>query len=163
VALLVVYLVAVSFRFGGKGRVPKALLRGTGVLVGAYCLYGLIYLSSANAKTEEIRATYTALNPILRVSVSTLLLADRDGVLTATGRDLSDYQAWGLPANEASLHLPQADGYVYAVDVRTLGRPEWRNRAVAFYFRLMGFDTLRHVGTADHLHVALRPNSSAVP
>jgi hypothetical protein len=26
---------------------------------------------------------------------------------------------------------------------------------VQFYFWLMGFDTRRHVGTADHLHVEL--------
>jgi hypothetical protein len=157
VVLLLLYFVAVSLRLGGKGRVPKVVRRGTALLVGSYCLFTLVYLSSANAKTEEIRATYSALNPVLRVAVSTLLLADRDGVLTDTGRTPEDYRRWGLPVNEASLHLPQPDGYVHAVDVRTVGRPEWRNRGVAFYFRLMGFQTLRHVGTADHLHVSLAP------
>jgi hypothetical protein len=131
-------------------------MKGVGILVAAYCVFSLLYLSAGNAKTEEIRSTYTSLHPILRVGVSTLLLVDRDGVLTATGRTLEDYAAWGLPANEASLHLPQRDGYVYAVDIRTLGRPEWRNRAVDLYFRLVGFSTLRHRGTADHLHVSLR-------
>jgi hypothetical protein len=53
--------------------------------------------------------------------------------------------------------LPQEDGYAYAVDIRTLGRPEWRTRLVSLYFRAMGFGTLRHVGTADHLHVYLEP------
>jgi hypothetical protein len=157
VLLLLLYLALLSLRFGGKGRVPKALRRGTLLLVGAYCLYGLVYLSGANAKTDEIRATYSTLSPVLRVAVSTLLLLDREGVLTDTGRRPEDYQRWGLPVNEASLHLPQADGYVYAVDIRTLGRPELQNRAVAFYFRIMGFETIRHVGTADHLHVALAP------
>jgi len=153
--LLVLYLLAVSLRVGGKGRVPGSLLKGVGGLVGAYCLFTLLYLSAGNAKTEEIRATYTALNPVLRVGVSTLLLVDREGVLTATDRRLEDYATWGLSANEASLHLPQEDGYVYAVDLRTRGRPEWRNRLVTLYFRAMGFGTLRHVGTADHLHVYL--------
>ena len=64
-----------------------------------------------------------------------------------------------LAVNETSLHYPQADGFVYAVDVRTLGRPEWRNQVVSLYFQVMGFRTLRHVGTADHLHVELRPTS----
>ncbi len=157
VLLLLIYLAFLSLRFGGKGRVPKALRRGAGLLVGAYCLYGLIFLSSANAKTDEIRNTYSSLSPVLRVALSTLLLVDREGVLTDTGRTAGDYQRWGLPVNGASLHLPQADGYVHAVDIRTLGRPEWQNRAVAFYFRMMGFETIRHVGTADHLHVGLAP------
>jgi hypothetical protein len=157
VLLLLLYLVALSLRLGRKGRVPRSARRVTGLLVASYCLYALIYLSGANAKTEEIRATYTALHPVLRVAVSTLLLADREGVLTDTGRTVEDYERWGLPVNEASLHLPQADGYVYAVDVRTVGRAEWQNRWVGIYFRLMGFETLRHVGTADHLHVNLIP------
>lgn len=155
--LLVFYLVAVSVRFGGKGRVPRSFLKGAGVLVGAYCLFTLLYISAGNAKTTEIHDTYTGLNPLLRVGVSTLLLVDRDGVLTATGRTLQDYAAWGLAPNEASLHLPQPDGYVYAVDIRTLGRPEWLSRVVGLYFRVMGFGTLRHTGTADHLHVSLEP------
>jgi hypothetical protein len=157
VLLLFFYLAILSLRLGGKGRVPKTIRRSTGILVGAYCLYALVYLSGANAKTEEIRATYTSLNPVIRVAVSTLLLVDREAVLTDTRRTLEDYERWGLPVNQASLHLPQADGYVYAVDIRTIGRPEWQNRAAAFYFALMGFDTLRHVGTADHLHVGLAP------
>jgi hypothetical protein len=159
VLLLMLYLALLSFRLGGKGRVPKSLRRGTALLVAAYCAYGLVYLSSANAKSQEVRDTYSRLDPVLRVAVSTLLLVDRDGVLTDTERTREDYAAWGLPANEASLHLVQSDGYAHAVDVRTLGRAEWRNRMAAWYFQAMGFRVLRHVGTADHLHVelALRP------
>jgi len=160
--LLSLYLVLVSIRLGRKGRVSRTLLRGAGALVCAYCVYTLLYLSSANAKTEEIRDTYTSLNPILRVAVSTLLLVDRDGVLTDTGRTRDEYEAWGMAVNEASLHLPQTDGFVYAVDIRTMGRPDWQNAAVAAYFRLVGFETLRHVGTADHLHVSLRPPTASL-
>ena len=155
--LLLLYLVGVSLRLGKRGRVHKIARRTAGLLVASYCLYALIYLSGVNAKTEEVRATYTSLHPVLRVAVSTLLLADRDGVLTDTGRTREDYEEWGLTVNESSLHFPQADGYVYAVDIRTVGRPEWRNRWVEVYFRFMGFQTLRHVGTADHLHVNLIP------
>jgi hypothetical protein len=39
--------------------------------------------------------------------------------------------------------------------VRTNGRSKATNLLVELYFILMGFETLRHVGTADHLHVAL--------
>lgn len=157
VLLLVVYLSALSLRFGGKGRVSRSALKGTAILVGAYCLFAVLYLSAGNAKTPEVRDTFRSLNPILRVGVSTLLLVDRDGVLTDAARRQEDYAAMGLPANEASLHLPQEDGLVYAVDIRTLGRPEWRNGALVLYFRTMGFGTLRHTGTADHLHVYLTP------
>jgi hypothetical protein len=61
----------------------------------------------------------------------------------------------GLPPYERSLHLRQDDGYAHAVDLRTAGRSEWRNFLMRSYYRLMGFRTLRHVGTADHLHVSL--------
>jgi hypothetical protein len=116
-------------------------------------------VSSANVKSPEVRATFTSLNPILRVGVSTLLLADHDAVLTDAARTLEDYSAWGLEVNEASLHLRQPDGFAYAVDLRTRGRPEWQNRLVQLYFQIMGFRTLRHVGTADHLHVSLAPGT----
>jgi hypothetical protein len=61
----------------------------------------------------------------------------------------------GLPVHDSSLHYAQPDGYVHAVDLRTIGRREVKNRLVQLYFALMGFATLRHVGTADHLHVEL--------
>lgn len=56
---------------------------------------------------------------------------------------------------ETSLHFKLEDKYVHAMDLRTVGRPEWKNRITDGYFRLMGFRTLRHVGTADHVHVSL--------
>lgn len=48
---------------GTSGRLAKILGWTFGL-----ALLTLLYLSSANAKTEEIRATYSALNPILRVA-----------------------------------------------------------------------------------------------
>jgi hypothetical protein len=62
----------------------------------------------------------------------------------------------GLTPIEASLHVRQDDGYVHALDLRTEGRSELRNRAIQIAFWALGFHTLRHVGTADHLHVSLR-------
>ncbi len=73
--------------------------------VVAYSIYALVYLSSANAKSDRVRAYYASLHPLLRVGLSTLIVFDRDAV---------QLYLWGL-----------------------------------------GFSTLRHTGTSDHLHVEL--------
>jgi hypothetical protein len=155
VALLFVYVLVLRLRFQRKLGVPKVVRRALMIVVAAYLAYALIYLSGTNAKTEEIRSAYAVLSPLLRVATGTVLLVDRDAVVTDTGRRREDYIAWGLPVNEASLHFEQDDGFVHAVDLRTVGRPEWRSRTLAAYYWAMGFRTLRHVGTADHLHVSL--------
>jgi len=153
--LLLLYVVVLRIRFQRRLSVPKLVRRGLLVVVAGYVGYALIYLSGANAKTEEIRSAYVALSPILRVATGTVLLADREAVVTDVGRTRADYVAWGLPVNEASLHFEQDDGFVHAVDLRTQGRRAWRNSTLLGYYRAMGFRTLRHVGTADHLHVSL--------
>ena len=121
----------------------------------AYCGYALIYLSSANAKSDRVRAYYASLHPLLRVALSTLILADRDLVVTDLAREPEAYAAMGLAPNDGSLHYVQRDGYAHAADLRTAGRGELENRLVQAYFWSMGFATLRHVGTGDHLHVEL--------
>ncbi|HEY3279134.1 MAG TPA: hypothetical protein VGJ83_01375, partial [Gemmatimonadales bacterium] len=83
-------------------------------------------------------------------------LVDPKMVVTDMRRARVDYSRMKLPVNETSLHYRQADGWVHAVDLRTTGRGALKNGLVRAYFWLMGFDTLRHVGTADHLHVELR-------
>ena len=145
------------FRIRRQGRltVPRAALKTIAILVGAYLLYALVYLSSAQAKSDAVRGEFRGLHPVMRVAVSTLLIADRSALVTDLGRSEADYRAWGLPVNEASLHFEQDNGWVHAVDLRTVGRPEWRNRVLHLYFWGMGFRTLRHMGTADHLHVSL--------
>jgi hypothetical protein len=125
-------------------------------LVVFYCSYSLLYLASVNAKSAPVRAYYRALHPLLRISLSTLILVDRDMLITDTGRAPEDYTRMGLPTNTRTRHYRQADGWIHAVDLRTSGRGAIKNRGVQFYFWLMGFDTRRHVGTADHLHVELR-------
>jgi hypothetical protein len=110
-----------------------------------------------NAKTDEVREYYRNVHPLLRVALSTAILADRDIVVTDTQREPADYARMGLPTLDNSLHFVQQSGYVHAVDLRTAGRAEWKNTLMVGYFRLMGFRTLRHVGTADHLHVSLAP------
>lgn len=153
--LLVIYLWILRVRFQRRWTVPTAAWRGVAFAVVAYVVYALVYLSSAQAKTADVRRGFLDLHPVMRVVASTVLLADRSALLTGAGRTVADYRAWGLPVNEASLHFEQPDGWVHAMDLRTLGRPEWRNRALHLYFWAAGLRTLRHMGTADHLHVSL--------
>jgi len=142
-------------RFTGRVQLALIARRFALPLVVAYCGYALIYLSSANAKSDHVRAYYTSLHPLLRVALSTLILADRDLVVTDLARGPEDYAAMGLAPNDGSLHYVQRDGYAHAADLRTGGRSEVKNRLVQAYFWSMGFATLRHVGTGDHLHVEL--------
>jgi hypothetical protein len=123
-------------------------------LVVFYCGFSLLYLSRVNAK-PEVRAYYTSVHPLLRLALSTWILVDDGLVVTDMRRSREDYPRMRLPVNETSLHYRQADGWVHAVDLRTARRGWLRNRMVQVYFWMMGFGTLRHVGTADHLHVEL--------
>lgn len=124
-------------------------------LVVFYCGYSLLYLASVNAKSEPVRAYYHSVHPLLRLALSTLILVDRDMLITDSGRQPEDYGRMGLPTNSRTRHYKQDDGWVHAVDLRTTGRGAIKNRGVQFYFWMMGFDTRRHIGTADHLHVEL--------
>ena len=153
--LFLIYASMLWKRMTGKRRVPQLARRLLLVVVGGYAVYGLLYLSSANAKTPELREYYTSLHPLLRIGASTFLLIDRDAVVTNLGRTVQDYLKMGLPVNETSLHFKLEDRFVHALDLRTIGRTERRNRLTSGYFQLMGFRTLRHVGSADHLHVSL--------
>jgi len=153
--VLTLYSAVVSKKLTGKARVRVLSKRVAFPLVLAYCVYTLLYLSSVNAKSIEVREYYRSLHPMLRITVSTMILVDRDIVITDAHRSPEDYAAMGLPPQRESLHYRQDDGFVHAMDLRTVGRPEWRNSVVQLYFRIAGFETLRHVGTADHLHVAL--------
>ena len=154
-AVVTAYIALVWHRF--TGRVPLALVarRFALPLVVAYCGYALIYLSSANVKSDRVRAYYASLHPLLRIALSTLILADRELVITDLVRGPEAYTAMGLAPNDGSLHYVQRDGYAHAADLRTAGRGELKNRLVQVYFWSMGFATLRHVGTGDHLHVEL--------
>jgi hypothetical protein len=117
-------------------------------LVAAYCGYTLVYLARENAKSDAVREYYTSLHPLFRVALGTLLLADRDLVVTDVHRTPADYLRMGLPVKEASLHYRQEDGYVHAVDLRTIGRPAWRTGLLTLYFRVLGFRRLADAKTA---------------
>jgi hypothetical protein len=153
--VVTLYSAAISKKLTGKARVRVLAKRVALPLVLVYCVYTLLFLSSVNAKSAAVQDYYRSLHPMLRTAVSTLILLDSDIVITDLQRTPDDYAAMGLPVREESLHFRQGDGFVHAMDLRTVGRPDWRNSAVEFYFRAAGFQTLRHVGTADHLHVAL--------
>ncbi len=155
-AVVTVYASWLSHQFTGQRRVLQ-LAKWVGVpLVVFYCGYSLLYVSQVNAKADAVRAYYTAVHPLLRLALSTWILVDPDIVITDTRRAREDYPRMKLPVNETSLHYRQADGWVHAVDLRTARRGWLRSRLVQAYFWAMGFDTRRHMGTADHLHVELR-------
>jgi hypothetical protein len=124
-------------------------------LVAGFCAFSLLYLSASNAKTAEIREAWTRLHPILRLAVGTVRIVDTSLVVTDIERRPISYAAMQLPRPIDSLHYLQADGTVHALDLRTGGRGALRNGLVRLYFEVLGFDTLRHRGTADHLHVRL--------
>lgn len=156
-AVAAVMLAALFVLIGGKIGMRPGLgtLRATVILLSIYCIYLLLYVSAVNVKSPDLRDTYRHLHPVLRVSLSTFIVLDRQAVITDTERIPEDYASMGLETMNTSFHFEQEDGYVHAVDVRTRDRSIGRNTLTEWYFRLMGFSTLRHTGTADHLHVSL--------
>lgn len=125
------------------------------ILVLGYGIHGLFFFSINNSKTAEVKQEFLQLHPILRVSVSTLIHLDKSLIITDANRQPEDYRKMGMSSKKHSLHYRQSSGYVHALDIRTKGRGMIRNFLIRTYFRLMGFNTLRHGGTADHLHISL--------
>jgi hypothetical protein len=158
IVLLIGYGLFLTFQYGKEVRINKYITRGIVVLVMAYTLYGLLYYSSMNTKTDEIKSYYRSLHPIMRVALATTTLADSDLLVTDIQRKPEDYAQMGLPVNHQSLHYVQPNGYVHAVDLRTRGRAEWKNWLTRITINIIGLKTIRHVGTTDHLHVYLPLN-----
>lgn len=160
VILLSIYMTVfrgmISSRLGGVQAFKRRTYFALAALLG-YCIHGLFFISSANLKNPALSEEMRQLHPIVRMAVSTIVMLDKDLVITDATRKSADYEKMGLPVNERSLHYPQADGYAYAIDLRTNGRSGLRNMAIQNYFRLMGFKTLYHTGTAPHLHISLKP------
>ena len=154
-AVITVYAAWIWHRVAGHVRLALVARRVALPFALAYSVYALVYFSSAHAKSDQVRAYYGSLHPLLRVALSTLILIDRDMVVTDLTRRPQDYTLMRLPPNDGSLHYIQSDGYAHAADLRTAGRCWVKNRLVQLYFWGMGFGTLRHTGTADHLHVEL--------
>ena len=153
--LLLIYGAIVQKRFTGSWNISKRKIQFFLVVVLLYSGYSLMYISGSNVKSGEASSAYLSLHPTLRLATSTLILIDQELIVTDMGRTPEDYIKMGLPVRESSLHYKQESGFVEAVDIRTKGKPEWVNLLVRGYYQSMGFNTLRHVGTADHLHVSV--------
>ena len=125
------------------------------VVVLIMAIHLVFFISNNNLKNSNLKKGYVELHPILRLSTSMLSKIDQKLVITDTSRKKSDYSAMGLATNENSLHFPQKDKYAYAIDLRTRGRNSIQIFLIENYYKLMGFKVLRHVGTADHLHISL--------
>jgi hypothetical protein len=155
-ALVLIYAAGLARQLRGRARV-RSLLRWIAIpIVAAWCLSSLFFLARVNAKSDAVRGYFLSVHPILRVALSTVILVDPSLVITDMARTRSDYGRMGLPPNDKSMHYQQPDGWVHAVDLRTNSNGEIKNWALQVYFEAMGFSTLRHVGTADHLHVQMR-------
>ncbi len=125
------------------------------LIVCLYSIHAVFFLSSDHAKSDRVATGFKQLHPILRLATSTLAYIDKNLIITDSERVPEDYRRMGLPSKRSSLHYKQRDGYVYAIDVRVKQRSELKSAATTLYFRLMGLRTLRHGGTADHLHISL--------
>ena len=165
--LLLIYVAMIYDSLRGPGKMSRTSIKFKSgfvlILMAVFIGGSLFYLSGANAKGEEVRKEYVSLHPLMRLGVGTVVLFESKLLVTDMSRASEDYSKMGLKSKKNSLHYKQSDGFVHALDLRTKGHPEWRNRFLKVYFNLMGFRTLRHVGTADHLHVSLyspdRPNA----
>ncbi len=144
-------------KFGDSDNLQRRSLFALAI-VGVYCAYGLFFISTGNMKNQNLKQEINDMHPILRMGVSTFILIDKKMIITDASRQPEDYRKMGLKKANSSLHYKQKDGYAYAIDLRTNGRNEFRNQMMSTYFKILGFNTLRHVGTADHLHVSLHCN-----
>lgn len=156
--LLFIYIIFIHGKFTGRlgsFKIMKFSYWIAVILVLVYCVPALLFLSKSNSKHTEVQKEFTSLHPILRLGISTVINLDKGLVITDANRVPEDYRKMGLKTKGHSLHYKQSDGYSHAIDIRVKGRSEVRNWLLERYFRMMGFNTLRHDGTADHLHVSL--------
>lgn len=161
-AILAVSLVFVYLSFGhqlfvtgGNMLAMKTRLLIAVLVVLIYVVNGIFYVSGSNLKYSKLSSEIRQVHPVLRLAVSTLIIIDKELLITDADRAPEDYKKFGLKTVKQSLHYEQSTGYSHALDMRTKDRPVWKNFLVQNYFRLMGFRTLRHIGTADHLHISL--------
>ncbi len=157
--ILLIYVTMLWDWLLGVERINRATIKAKIWLVAfilvVYTGFTLFYLSGKNAKTEKVRKEYKSLHPYLRMAVGTIVLLDRDVLITDGSRLPEDYKKMGLKKKKNSLHYKQSTGYTHAMDLRTKGSSRLRNWLLKTYFWSMGFNTLRHIGTADHLHISL--------
>ncbi len=153
--LLIVYMIFFYGRMTGKVGSLKRKLWLALILVIGYGVHALYFFSDQNAKHTSVQKEFTSLHPILRLSISTIIHLDEGLIMTDANRQPEDYRKMGLKSKKNSLHYKQKNGYVHAFDVRVKNRSWIRNGLLQLYFKAMGFNTLRHGGTGDHLHISL--------
>lgn len=120
--------------------------------------YALTFLTvnKLQFKKPDDAKAYHQLHPALRIGLNTLILIDSDLLITNLQRTKQDYINWGLtPLEQSDHYVHTTTGFVHATDIRTKGRAEWKNKLTQLSFSMMGFRTLRHVGTTDHLHISI--------
>lgn len=154
--LLLLYMLFFYGKMTGKVGSFKRKMWLALILVLGYGLHALYFFSDKNAKHPHVQKEFTSLHPILRLSISTIIHLDDGLIMTDANRLPEDYRKMGLKSKKNSLHYRQNNGYVHAFDVRVKNRSWVRNGLLQLYFKAMGFNTLRHGGTGDHLHVSLR-------
>jgi hypothetical protein len=161
-AVLLIYIITLFGLLFGFEKISRKSIKIKALLVvlalAAYAFFTMVNIDRANAKSDEVRKEFRSLHPILRLGVGSMMVLDRSAIVTDFSRKPSDYDAMGLKRLKNSLHYKQKDGYVHAMDLRTKDRSGFRNFIVQKYFQLVGFKTLRHGGTADHLHISLPPH-----
>ncbi len=145
----------ISGKFGNTGSIKRRFVIAF-LFVFLYAMHGIFYYSGKNLKSSSLKSEITEVHPILRLSVSTVIHLDKSLIITDANRMPEDYKKMGLKSKNHSLHYKQSSGYSHALDLRTNNRSEVRNFLLKWYFNLMGFRTLRHIGTDDHLHVSLK-------
>lgn len=154
--LLIIYMIFFYGSLTGKVGSLKNKLLVALILVIGYGVHALYFFSEQNAKHSSVQSEFTSLHPILRLSISTIIHLDDGLIMTDANRQPEDYRKMGLKSKKNSLHYKQKNGYVHAFDVRVKNRSWVRNGLLQLYFKAMGFNTLRHGGTGDHLHISLK-------
>lgn len=154
--LLIIYMIFFYGSLTGKVGSLKNKLIISLILVIGYGTHALYFFSEQNAKHSSVQSEFTSLHPILRLSISTIIFLDDGLIMTDANRQPEDYRKMGLKSKKNSLHYKQKNGYVHAFDVRVKSRSWLRNGLLQLYFKAMGFNTLRHGGTGDHLHISLK-------
>lgn len=153
--LVAIYLIFFYGKVTGKVGNLRIKLCIAFFIVAIYSIHGLFFLSANNVKYSKIQQEFSSIHPILRLSLSTAIRLDPTLIITDGNRTPEDYRKMGLPSKKHSLHYKQKSGYVHAVDIRTNNRSFLRNYLIRGYFWMMGFNTLLHGGSGEHLHVSL--------
>ena len=123
---------------------------------------GLTYFVGKNTTNNNFKndseviqySDYT--HPIVRYYTSILTIFDSSIVITDSKREIEDYDDMKLKRLTTSKHLIQSDGYSHALDLRTKDKGIVSVFMIGFYYNMLGFYTLEHIGTGIHLHIHIK-------